>query len=89
MGSKTKQHMTTEKRQTGGGVGEHKGLKPGKSFMYERARNEQVRGSLEGCTAERVRVNRVAEVNQAVSGVQNPVRHLPREIYDWAVQVKI
>ena len=29
VGSKTKQHMTTEKRQTGGGVGEHKALKPG------------------------------------------------------------
>ena len=56
--------------------------------MCERARKEQMRGSLEGRTAETVWVNHEAEANQAVGGVQNTVRHLPKEIYDWAIWFK-
>ena len=39
-GNKTKQYMTTDKRRAGGGVGEHKRLKPGQGALWKRARKK-------------------------------------------------
>ena len=84
-GSKTKQYMTTDKRQARGGIGEHKGLKPGQGASCERARREQMKWSVKGRTAETISINRITEANQAICSVQNTMRYLPREFYDQTV----
>ena len=78
--------MPDRDRQRSGRRQKQQGLNPIQATLKERTGEEKMFGRFQMITTKTRRWQLVAERNEALSGIEHPVRHLPAQIPDLPVQ---